>query len=94
MSVIFDLKNEEPDWAKEVNTALDKYSPEYIEEYGRVGSQEWWSNYEGGIISKETILGTAKFIGVKIDDFDEEYDSIEIQCKDKIVEFDRVGYWE
>jgi hypothetical protein len=94
MSIIFDLKNQQPSWAKEINTALAKYWPEYIDKNGQVGSQKWWSRYEDEKISKETVLGAVKFIGEKIDEFDEEYDSIEIQCSDKILEFDRVGYWE
>ena len=94
MNIIFYLKNEQLSWAKEINTSLAKYWPEYIEKNGQVSSQEWWSNYEDGRIPKETILGTVKFIGEKIDRFDEEYYSIEIQCNDKILAIERVGYWE
>lgn len=94
MSVKFDLKNEPPTWANSVNESLMENWPEYINEHGKVGSENWWKNYDSGLISNSKELGVVSFIGKRQDSFNEEWDTVEIDRDCEVSEYDRLGYWK
>lgn len=93
MSVIFNLKESEFSWAASVNEALETDWPEYIESNGVVGSDEWWKKYLAGDVPHKRKSGIVTFVGERIDEFNEKYDSVEIELNGKLVEYDRCGYW-
>ncbi len=94
MSVIYDLKNENDRWAESVNADLSKDCPEYINKYGRVGSEKWWENYDSGNIPSSNEYGEVNYIGSRKDYFNEEWGTVEINTGSKIIEYDNLGYWK
>lgn len=94
MPVIFDLKEQDNSWAQSVNETLKNDRPEYIECYGLVGSETWWQNYEAGQIPTLQRKGIVKFVGIRTDEVNEEYETVEINQGGKLVEYDRLGYWQ
>ncbi|GLS27223.1 hypothetical protein [Marinibactrum halimedae] len=93
MSLIFDLKESEPSWSAAVNEALEADWPEYIESNGTVGSHQWWQKYESGTVPHKENSGVVTFVGERVDQFNEQYESVEIDINGTLVEFDRIGYW-
>ncbi|AZZ92904.1 hypothetical protein EUZ85_20100 [Hahella sp. KA22] len=91
--VIFNLKDQPLTWANDVNTELARYAPDYIEKYGKVGSQMWWSAYSNNEIPKTSITGIITFIGLRKDDCEELWDIVEISSPDRQVEYERIAYW-
>ena len=94
MTVIFDLQQSGAAWADSVNEALKADWPEYIESNGLVGSHQWWQNYHAKAVPHEKKAGVVTFIGERVDEFDEQYESVEIDLDGMLVEYDRCGYWE
>ena len=94
MSVIFNLRESGNSWANSVNEALRSDCPEYIESNGAVGSGVWWQKYERGAIPFEKKKGLVTFVGERIDQFNEKYDTVEIDLDGTLTEYDRCGYWK
>ncbi|MCG7499688.1 hypothetical protein MHO82_22750 [Vibrio sp. Of7-15] len=94
MSTIFDLKNVENSWADSVNEALKNSWPEYIEKYGKVGTEKWWKSYDSGLIQRSRILGIVSFVGKRQDFLSEEWGTVEIVHGDEHIEYDHLGYWD
>ncbi|WLQ16735.1 hypothetical protein O5O45_12485 [Hahella aquimaris] len=93
MPVIFDLKDQPPTWANDINTELALFAPDYLEKYGKVGSQVWWNAYFNNEIPRSSITGTVTFIGLRKDDCEELWDIVEISTSDTQVEYERIAYW-
>lgn len=94
MSLIFDLKDQTNTWANSVNEDLIADFPEYIQKYGKVGSEEWWNSYFSGDIDRVVHQGKVTFIGEREDFFNEIWDIIEIDLDGKLTEYDRLGHWK
>ena len=75
MTIIFDLQQSGTTWADSVNEALKADWPEYIKSNGLVGSHQWWQNYHAKAVPHEKKAGVVTFIGERVDEFDEQYDS-------------------
>ncbi|WP_444895969.1 hypothetical protein [Microbulbifer sp. SSSA005] len=94
MPVIFDLKESKSPWASSVNEVLEADWPEYIESNGVVGSRQWWQSYEAGTIPHKKKSSVVTFVGERIDQFNEQYDAVEIDLDGSLIEYDRCGYWD
>ncbi|AWB65230.1 hypothetical protein C2869_01670 [Saccharobesus litoralis] len=92
--MIFDLKNQPTTWANGVNEDLIADYPEYIQKYGKVGSEKWWDNYFSGEIERKVHQGKVVFIGERADSCDEIWDIVEIDFNGELAEYDRCGYWK
>ena len=94
MPVIFDLKKEKADWAESVNDALKRDWPEYIVKNGLVGSSFWWERYRAKDIPSARREGVVTFVGARLDDTNEKYETVEIDQDGNLAEYDHVGYWK
>jgi hypothetical protein len=77
-----------------VNATLEQHSPDYIERYGRVGSDKWWNLYDRGRISRTVLCGQIVHVGPTLDDFGEECTFVRIQTDRDPVEYDLEDFWE
>jgi hypothetical protein len=94
MSLIFDLRKETLSWANSINEALSESWPDYFKEFGEVGSEDWWKNYDDGRIPITKSEGMVSFIGKRTDQFNEEWDTVELSDNGKLIECDQVDYWK
>ena len=95
MEILFDLRNEpEAPLADLANERLKKERPNYLEQFGAVGSAEWWSHYDAGLICRTIHSGFVNHIGISDDgEHPEEEDIIRISTDRRDIEYDREGFW-
>jgi hypothetical protein len=94
MKVLFDLRDH-PDHGlvRVTNEQLAAAGEEYLERYGKVGSDQWWHLYDRQRISRSELAGDVIHVGSSQDDFGEACDIVRIRTDCGIIEYDREGFW-
>jgi hypothetical protein len=88
MHKVFDL-NDDPltkELFEEVNVWLRKKPiPDFLNKAGYFGSPEWWHAIETGFLPVRFIDGVIKFAGLRKDEFEEEWEELDIISNGKVV---------
>ena len=95
MEILFDLRNEpELPLVDLTNNRIKKERPDYLKQFGAVGSMEWWERYDAGLICRTIHSGVVTHLGVTDDaDHPEQEDVIRISTDRRDIEYDREGFW-
>ena len=75
------------------NEHLEASLPEYIERYGRVGSEAWWRHYDAGRIARTSHVGTISYVGPSSDGFGEVTNVVRINSEHQELEYEYSDYW-
>jgi len=78
LTVIFSLKDSDPDWAAELNRELELEFPDFYKSNPLIGSSEWWERTEF-----DTSNGRIVHVGHVIDEDGDLVDVVEIQPLDE-----------
>lgn len=94
MKIIFDLRNH-PKHAivRSANEALVASNSSYLQQYGAIGSEQWWQMYEAGTIFRSKWAGKIIHLGLIKEDFDEVCDIVRLQADQGDIEYDREDFW-
>ena len=95
MEILFDLRNQpESRLVEQVNSRLRKERPDYLTQFGEVGSTDWWKRYDAGHICRTIHSGIVTHLGVvEVSEHCEEEDVIRISTDRRNIEYDREGFW-
>ncbi len=92
MTKLYDLRKDTNNaLVMSANKDLHKYSPKLIDEFGEIGSSQWWEEYDSGLITKKIIVG--KIVSIAPDEDDDLGDAVTIQTSEREIAYDYDGFW-
>ena len=93
MNKVYDLRNDAtaPNMFENLNESLrQKPIPEFLNNVGFFGSSKWWLAIENGTLPTTMLAGKIAFVGIRLDEFQEEYEALEIAVGGQLID---VGPW-
>jgi len=73
------------------NNNLRKYNPFLINEFGAIGSSEWWEHFASGRITKKIVGSIASIAPEEDDDLG---DAVTIQTSEGQIAYEYDGFWK
>jgi hypothetical protein len=74
-----------------VNEQLASHRPDYIDRFGAVGTDRWWSNFQSGFISRDIQVGFVTCVGQSPDSGEDPVVVIRTDRRDHAYDLD--GFW-
>jgi len=92
MTILYDLRKDSNNaLVKRANDNLREYKAVLIDEFGEIGSIEWWNNFDSGKITHKIIVG--QIISIEPDEDDDLGDAVRIQTSERQIAYDYEGFW-